>query len=493
VILLLEKLDTNRTIETKEYNAAMKRLQRELAALQLKVKELEIPILIVFEGWSAAGKGTAISRLVYSLDPRDFNVYTMGKVAPSCSNRPFLCAYAANAPSKGRMAIYDKSWHRISLPEGQKAWKLKPAEKKGFYHDVNAFEKQLADDGTLIIKFFLHISKDEQKRRFDELEKNEATKWRIVERDKIQNKNYGKYTKYFDRMLTQTNECPWHIVAADDSKFAALMIYETLIAEINAAITSTTSPDKQIEMARPTETTQNSILKNVDLDKTISNEEYNKKLQFLQSKLSNLCYKMYAKRTSVVIVYEGWDAAGKGGNIKRLTQELDPRGYEVVPISAPTDEELRHQYLWRFWNKLPKDGHLTIFDRSWYGRVLVERVEGFATESEWRRAYQEINDMELHLANHGVVIFKFWVHIDKSEQLARFESRKVNEWKQHKLTDDDWRNRDKWGDYEAAVNEMINKTNTAHAPWVIIESNNKKYARIKTLEIVTEQLERMLS
>jgi len=489
---MLEKLSTAKKIDVKEYQSTMKRLQRKLAVLQQKIKELRIPVLVVFEGWSAAGKGTAIARLVHPLDPRDFNVYTMGKVAPEGALKPFLCSYAANAPLKGRIAIYDKSWHRISLPEGVKAWRLKQAEKAGFYHDVNSFEKQLADDGTLIVKFFLHISKNEQKQRFDELEKHAATKWRINEYDKIQNKNYAKYVKYFGKMLAQTNKCLWHIVAADDSRYAAVMVYETLIGEIEARIEAAvnsveTKPAKESKQKLPS-----AVLAAVDLDKTITNDEYNKKLQFYQRKLSKLCHKMHTRNTSVVIVYEGWDAAGKGGNIKRLTQELDPRCYEVVPIAAPTGEEINHQYLWRFWKKMPRDGQVTIFDRSWYGRVLVERVEGFAQENEWRRAYQEINDMELHLANHGVIIFKFWLHIDAGEQLARFESRQTDPFKQYKITDDDWRNREKWNAYETAIDEMLAKTSTAHAPWVIVESNNKKFARIKTLEIVTSMLERKL-
>jgi len=488
---MLGKLDTTKKIDVKDYQTTMKRLQRELASLQQQIKERGIPVLVVFEGWSAAGKGTAISRLVHPLDPRDFNVYTMGKVAPHGALKPFLCSYATNAPRKGRMAIYDKSWHRISLPEGVKAWRLTQAEKAGFYYDVNAFEKQLEDDGTLIVKFFLHISKNEQKRRFDALEKSSDTKWRINENDKFQNKNYSKYIKYFDKMIAQTNNHPWHVVAADDSRYAAVIVYETLIAEIEAKVAQAGDENK-LEKKGKTEKTVPAVLSEIGLNKTITNDDYITKLQFYQSKLSTLCYKMHERRTSVVIVYEGWDAAGKGGNIKRLTQELDPRCYEVVPIAAPTSEELDHQYLWRFWKKMPMDGQLTIFDRSWYGRVLVERVEGFAAQNEWQRAYGEINDMEMHLANHGVIMLKFWLHIDKDEQLSRFESRQANPFKQHKITDEDWRNRLKWDEYEQAINEMLLKTNTGHAPWVIIESNNKKYARIKTLELVTNILEQRL-
>jgi polyphosphate kinase 2 (PPK2 family) len=234
------------------------------------------------------------------------------------------------------------------------------------------------------------------------------------------------------------------------------------------------------------------ILSSVNPDKQIDDDDYKAKMDIYQKKIKDLGYKLYARRKSVVIAYEGWDAAGKGGNIKRLTEDLDPRGYEVAPIAAPTSEELSHHYLWRFYNKMPKDGHITLFDRSWYGRVLVERVEGLCRQDEWQRAYREINDMELHMSNHGAVIFKFWLHVDKAEQLARFEARQADPAKQYKITEDDWRNREKWDDYERAVNEMLFKTDTAYAPWTIIESNNKKFARIKVLELVTKELESRL-
>jgi len=234
------------------------------------------------------------------------------------------------------------------------------------------------------------------------------------------------------------------------------------------------------------------ILSEVQPEKEITQAEYKDRLAYYQKKLSYLGYKLYARRKSVVIVYEGWDAAGKGGNIRRLTQRLDPRGYEVVPVAAPSQEELMRHYLWRFWKSMPKDGHFGIFDRSWYGRVMVERVEGFCSEEEWRRAYAEINEMERHMSNHGAIIFKFWLHIDKDEQLRRFRSRETDPLKQYKITEEDWRNREKWDAYENAVDEMINLTGTSCAPWTVVESNNKKYARIKTLRLVVETLEEKL-
>ena len=235
-----------------------------------------------------------------------------------------------------------------------------------------------------------------------------------------------------------------------------------------------------------------SKLDKADLSRSLTREQYDRKKKNYQQRLWELEHEIYLRRLSVVIVYEGWDAAGKGGNIKRLVRRMDPRGYEVIPIAAPNDIELAHHYLWRFWTKIPKAGHFAIFDRSWYGRLLVERVEGFARENEWKRAYQEINEMEENLANFGTLIFKFWIHVDQEEQLKRFEEREKTPTKRWKITEEDWRNREKWGVYREAVDEMLVRTDTPHAPWTIVESNNKLYARIKTIETVVKALEKRL-
>lgn len=492
---MLEQIDLSCAMDKKAYNSEIEELELKLKGLQQTIKEYKIPVLIVFEGWSASGKGTFINKLLYPLDPRDFNVYTMDKMTEEKAFRPFLWSYWIKTPLKGRITIFDKSWYRAALPEGIEKWNLTDRERNGFYYDANAFEKQLSDDGTLIIKFFLHISKAEQKKRFQTLAASDATKWRIDAADWEQNTNYEKILKHFDSMIEQSNlgETKWSVIEAEDKKFATVKVYKTLIDKIEREIAKRDAEQVfEAESAPVPPTSAPSILNTVDPNKQISENEYKEKLKFYQNKISYLGYMLYAKRVPVVIVYEGWDAAGKGGNIKRLTQELDPRGYEVVPVPAPTLEELNHHYLWRFWNKMPKDGHIAIFDRSWYGRVMVERIEGYATEEQWKRAYEEINDMELHMANHGVILFKFWMHIDKDEQLLRFQARESDPLKNYKITDEDWRNREKWGAYEIAVNEMLFKTSTDYAPWTIVESNNKKYARIKTMAQVAEVLEKKL-
>jgi len=418
----------------------------------------------------------------------------MDKIPEDVAMRPFLWNYWIKTPAKGRMAIFDKSWHRAVLPERQAKRPLSPAEINGFYYDVNAFERQLSDDGTLIIKLFLHIGKTEQKKRFDELLSHTDTAWRVGRRDMDQNKNYETHLKYFEGMINQSNFefSKWNIIESDDSNYASVKIYKAIIEKIEERIKNPARKQPAPPPRGDNAAGDIKILSGINPDKEITQAEYKEQLAYYQKRLSYLGYKLYSKRKSVVIVYEGWDAAGKGGNIRRLTQQLDPRGYEVVPVAAPSQEELARHYLWRFWKYMPKDGHFGIFDRSWYGRVMVERVEGFCSGDEWRRAYGEINDMEFHMGNHGAIIFKFWLHIDKDEQLRRFQSRETDPQKQYKITEEDWRNREKWDAYELAVDEMLAKTNTSYAPWTVVESNNKKYARIKTLKLVVSTLEERL-
>lgn len=493
---MLANIDLKQKIDKKEYKEIIKDLETKLGLLQRKLKDYDIPVVMVFEGWGSSGKGTLINKVLYPLDPRGVNVYTTDRLSENDIMHPFLWTFWTKTPLNGRIAIFDKSWHRSILRQrfynnldGDKVLEL--------YEDVNNFEKQLSDNNTIILKFFLHISKEEQKKRFKELEKNSSTKWRINDDDRKQNNEYGKYQKLVEDMIhhTHTNYAPWFVVEAEDKKYATVKTYKIIINTIEQAIQNIEN-NKIIEKSQSPQIALDipeiSILNTIDLTKDISKDEYKEKLEKYQNKMRELEYAMYAKRIPVVIVYEGWDAAGKGGNIKRLTEEMDPRGYEVVPIASPSTEELNHHYLWRFWQKMPKDGHMAIFDRSWYGRVMVERIEGFCTVEQWQRAYTEINQMEKHLANHGCIIIKFWLHISKEEQLLRFKSRQENPLKQWKITDEDWRNREKWNEYEMAVNEMLFRTNTDYAPWIIVESNSKPYARIKVLETVTSTIEKKI-
>ncbi|MFA9377795.1 MAG: polyphosphate:AMP phosphotransferase [Lachnotalea sp.] len=510
---MLEKIELKKKLKKSKYKLIMDELTTQLASLQRECKIAEIPITIVLEGWGASGKGTLINQLIAPLDPRGFKVFTMQRTSEDEELRPFLWRFWTKMPAKGRIHIFDRSWYRRVLTDRVTdiTSKKESVDELG---EILNFEEELVDGGMVIIKFFLHISEKEQKKRFKKLEKSKKTSWRIKKQDWKQNKHYDKYLMVFDDMITKTdtNFASWNIIEATDKKYATSKIVATVVERltqvlqqkkqmalqsevevVEAEIELNDKDDVENKQKEELEAIQNSlkldVLSRVDMSLTLEKHEYKEKLETLQDKLAILHYEMYKHRIPVVLAFEGWDAGGKGGAIKRLTENMDPRGYEVIPVAAPNDIEKEHHYLWRFWNAMPKAGHMAIFDRTWYGRVMVERVEGFCSENEWKRAYKEINYMEENLTNFGCIVIKFWMNIDKEEQLERFEERKNTPEKQWKITEEDWRNRDKWDAYEEAVNEMIMKTSTTNAPWVIVEGNNKHYARIKVLETVVSALE----
>ena len=468
-------------------------LEQELALLQRRCRELGIPVLIVFEGWSASGKGTMINRVIQPLDPRGFKVSCIAAPNRDEQLRPFLWRFWRRTPSAERMAIFDRSWYRTLLDD-YVAEELDEDSLSKAFDDVVAFENQLKDGGTVIFKFFLDISKAEQAERLDKLRKNPATAWRVSDDVLARHCKYDQYKKATKRLIEATDlpASPWKVVDAKHVTSANACILRCLVKVLGkrvAALAKGTSkqgpPPKKDLPVFPTAPS----LKRVDLSLSLDRDEYRKLLDKRQKRIGELHDEIYHRRIPVVIVYEGWDAGGKGGNIRRLTEEMDPRGYEVIPIAAPNDVEKAHHYLWRFWTEFPKAGHLTIFDRSWYGRVLVERVEGFCSETDWNRAYGEINEMEENFWNFGAVVIKFWLQIDKDEQMNRFKAREEDSTKQWKLNDEDWRNRKKWDLYEAATEEMFLRTHTTYAPWTVIEGNCKRYARIKALDGVIAAIE----
>jgi len=491
---MLENIDLSRKVPKEEYKKAMDTLRRRLAALQRRVTELNIPVIVVFEGLSAAGKGTLINELILPMDPRGFSVCHSGAPNEEENLRPFLWRHWIHTPARGRQVIFDRSWYRRVLADRVNR-RVKVRQVKQAFKDIRNFERTLADDGNVIVKLWLHISRKEQSRRFDKLRGSATTAWRVTKSDLKAHKQYDKYIAAVEDMLaeTDTDHAPWTVVESTDRRFAAMKIFSAVIGAMEAKIAEVERCQQQ-PSSPPRETEgfpaglNSSILDGVDLSMTIERPEYDRRLKKAQSRLRELEHEIYTHRLPVVIVYQGWDAAGKGGNIRRLVQDLDPRGYEVVPIGVPNDIEKAHHYLWRFWTEMPKAGHITIFDRSWYGRVMVERIEGFCTKPEWKRAYREINEMEQHMTNFGAVVLKFWLHIDKDEQLRRFEDRKATPYKQWKITDEDLRNREKWDSYKVAIEEMLFRTSTPHAPWTIVESNCKWYARVKVLETVCETI-----
>ena len=370
--------------------------------------------------------------------------------------------------------------------------KLEKKEYEMRLDSIRRFERQLTDNGYLVMKFFFHISKKEQKKRIKNLLEDIDTAWRVGANDKWQNKHYEKCMEVFEHYLEMTNapSAPWYIVDAESRKWAELQVLETLTEGIEIALQNKSLAVPLLQNVFPL--VKMPKLDEIPLDMEVTEKEYKEEMESLQGRLRDLHNRLYRKQVPVIIAYEGWDAAGKGGNIKRITEALDPRGFEVHPIASPEPHEKARHYLWRFWTRLPKTGHIAIFDRTWYGRVMVERLEGFCSENDWKRAYNEINEFEKELADWGAVVIKFWVQIDKDTQLERFEMRQKTPEKQWKITDEDWRNREKWDAYEEAVNEMIQKTSTVHAPWYILESVDKRYARLKALRIVVERLEEAL-
>lgn len=491
---MLEKIDLSKTMDKKEYKKRMEVLEPKLARLQRELKSCNVPVMIVFEGFGGAGKGTQINHLIEPMDPRGFTVYSTQAETQEEQYHPFLCRFWNKTPEKGRIAIFDRSWYGKLLVERYEK-KTHKKDIPGVLEDIENFEKQLTDDGTLLIKFFLAISEKEQGKRFDKLLSKEETSWRVSKADKDRNKHYEEYARMADEMLTRTDTeyAPWTIIEAHDERYAAVKILTTVVEAFEERYEKEQNPQpRQIDGKFGQNDLKESVLKKVDLSKKLDRETYEKKLEELQKKLTLLHSEIYAKRIPVVLAFEGWDAGGKGGAIKRLTRALDPRGYTVNPTSSPNDIERAHHYLWRFWTKMPKDGHIAIFDRTWYGRVMVERIEGFCTTQEWQRAFKEMNQMEQQLVNHGAIVIKFWMHIDKEEQERRFKERQETPEKQWKITDEDWRNREKWELYEQAVDEMMVRTSTVNAPWVIVEGNDKLYARIKVLETVVDALEKRL-
>ena len=491
---MLEKIDLSKKVDKKTYRRVMDEAEEKLGLLQRECKDAGIPVILVFEGMGAAGKGVQINRLIQALDPRGFDVYACDRPTEDEQMRPFLWRYWTKTPAKGRIAVFDRSWYRsvqVDRFDG-----LTREDKLGdAYQDILSFEKQLCDDGTVIMKFFLYIDKDEQKKRFKKLEGSKETSWRVTEEDWNRNKDFDRYLKMNEEMLekTDTDYAPWVIIEAVDKDYAALKIVSTVMDRLEYELEHRRPEDgkqAQRQESKTRERFKNGVLSGIDLSKSLTEEEYKTRLKKLQKRLAQLHSELYRLRIPVVIGFEGWDAGGKGGAIKRLTSNLDPRGYRVNPTAAPNDIEKVHHYLWRFWNSVPKAGHIAIFDRTWYGRVMVERIEGFCSEAEWRRAYQEINEMESHMANAGAVVLKFWLHIDKDEQERRFKERQANPAKQWKITDEDWRNREKWDQYEEAVNEMLIRTSTTYAPWIVVEGNDKRYARVKVLQTVVDALEK---
>ncbi|MEG0640514.1 MAG: phosphate--AMP phosphotransferase [Clostridia bacterium] len=468
-----------------------------LLSLQQELRKLGIPVVIVLEGWAAAGKGTMAGELLEGLDPRGYQVYVPEAFEKAEEGYPALHSYLVRMPAKGQISLFIGSWYHSLCVQSVKN-KHSRRELAQKLELINQMEHSFVCDGVLFLKFFINISRKEQKRRLREMEDKKTTRMLVSKADWAQNEAYDQYQAQFNLMLAATGESgtAWQVLRGENKRDCKRQLYDAVLSAFQRAIderkTGLCPWDTPTLLGHePLPTVPIAPLYAFDPVQVLD-EDYKQALNTAQKKLHKLQFELYKHHIPMAIAFEGWDAAGKGGAIRRLSCALDPRGFTVVPISAPTPEEKAHHHLWRFWKTIPASGNIAIFDRSWYGRVMVERIEGFCTEPQWQRAYEEINLFEHGLAASGMIVRKFWLQIDADEQLKRFTDRQNDPQRAWKLTDEDWRNREKWPAYEQAVNEMLQKTNTSFAPWIVVEANNKQYARLKVLNAVIEAIEEQL-
>ena len=468
-----------------------KELGERLARAQRLVQNLDIPVLIIVDGWESSGKGYVIKDLVRELNPKSYKVSVFETPTEEENARPFLWRFWEKIPKRGDIAIFDRSFYFKLLND----LTIDKGELEQGIKDISLIEKELLDDKAIILKFFLHQKGKTQQKRIDELKKDPYKEFMISERDEDQYKRYDDYLEHFEHVLEKSDFpfSKWHVVSTEDKKAASEQILGMSIDLIYQGIDRIMGmKNGGVRHFREYADTERPLEK-VDLTLNMPDKEYDKRKDALQLEAQQLAFQLYTKGIPTVVVFEGVDAAGKGGAIERLTREMDPRGYEVITTSAPNKLEEQYHYLWRFYKNFPKKGDIKIFDRSWYGRVMVERVEGFATVEEWDRAYEEINQMEAQWVNFGTLVVKFFLYIDKEEQLQRFKDRENEPDKVYKLTNEDWRNREKWDEYIDSMNEMLARTNTPVAPWTIVAGKDKKYARIQVLETFIAQAKKMIN
>ena len=492
---MLEKTDLTKTADMEKFDKTLAPLKEQLAVLQRTIRDQKVPIIIVIEGWDTAGITMSTHAIIQSLDPRGFTLHAISQPTEEERARPFLWRFWIRTPAKGRIALFARGWYSraISAEMQRNAW---TKSMEGKIHAINNFERSLADNGTLIIKFFLHIDKAEQRRRLEERERNPLTAWLVTPAIWNLHHLYDSSVPVVDDLLekTDTASAPWNIIEATDRNYAILKMYSVLIKTLEKRVEETkegkTKKSREKEIVLPR---KNIVKRRSSPVSAFTREQCQETLNNLQIEMLKQHYLLFKRQIPLIIIYEGWDAAGKGGNITRIARFMNPLGYDVIPVAAPDQSEKDHHYLWRFIKNFPKAGHVAIYDRSWYGRVLVERVEKFCSETEWQRAYREINEMEEdYIRSSGGGIVKFWLEISKAEQLKRFQQRAADPLKTYKITDDDWRNRDKWDLYDEAVEEMLARTSTDIAPWTVIESNDKWYARVKALKTLIAAVRKLL-
>ncbi len=492
---MFESAELGHKIDKKTFKAEVPKLRAELLDVQYDMLEKkEFPVIILISGVDGSGKGETINLLYSWMDPRHISTLAFSTPSDEELSRPFMWRYWRALPPKGKVGIFAGSWYSQPITDRING-EMRRSHLDEYLDDINRFEAMLVNEGALVLKFWFHLSKDGQKQRIKALEKDPRTAWRVTKESYARLKTYDRLQHVAGHVLRVTNtaHAPWIIVEGTDDEYRSLTVGRIVLEAMKRRL----SQDglQRVPVAPPIvhPIDNKNVLSELDLKQKLTKKDYETQLAKYQARLSELVRDpLFVGKRSLVLVFEGSDAAGKGGSIRRVAAAMDARQYQIIPIAAPTEEERAQPYLWRFWRNLPRTGRAAIFDRSWFGRVLVERVEGFCAEADWLRAYAEINDFEHQLVDAGAIVVKFWLQISADEQLRRFKERQATEFKRFKITDEDWRNREKWDDYVAAVCDMVDRTSTGLAPWTLVEANDKNFARVKVLKTLCERLESAL-
>lgn len=495
---MFESAELGHKIDKATYDAEAPKLREALLDAQFDLaQQAKFPVIILIGGVDGAGRGETVNLLNEWMDPRHIQTHGMGEPSDEELDRPMMWRFWRALPPKGKIGVFLGSWY--TWPILNRVYSLtKVADLDQSLERARRLEKMLTDEGALIIKFWLHLSREKQEARLKLLEKNPKTSWRVTGRDWEHYKLYKKFLTVNESVIrhTSTAEAPWLVVEGGDPRYRSLTVGRSILDAIRNRLN-----EENKQKAAKTKTSVQPllppidnlhILKSLNLSQKLEKGKFQKELEKYQGKLALLTRDPAFRKITVMAVFEGNDAAGKGGTIRRITSAVDARQYQVISIAAPTEEERAQPYLWRFWRHVPRKGRIAIFDRSWYGRVLVERVEGFCSSADWMRAYHEINDFEAQLSRHNIVVVKFWLTVSKEEQLRRFKEREKVGFKRFKITDEDWRNREKWDAYEQAICDMVDRTSTEIAPWTLVEANDKNFARIKVLKTLCQRIEAAL-
>lgn len=494
---MFEATKVGRKLSRPEFLEQEIKLRADILQIQQDLKGTNVPVVVIVAGVEGAGRGEVVNRLNKWLDTRGVQTFAFWDETDEERERPRYWRFWRSLPARGEIAVLFGGWYLLPIEHRFKGL-CNDAELDAELARIAEFERMLTLDGALVVKFWFHLDEPTQHRRLSDKSGNDQSRWRMIPEKGKFSRHYAEFEQIAERVIRHTDQgiAPWYLIEATDKRYRDMTVGRTLANSIRTRLAAPNVADTQLSSHAPSlpdgASAQVTVLDHVDLDQALDERAYEEHMSTLEVRASELAWKAYGKQRSCVLVLEGWDAAGKGGAIRRFTSAVDARLYRSISVAAPTDEEKAHHYLWRFWRHVPRAGYITIYDRSWYGRVLVERVEGFASAPEWHRAYAEINHFEEELIESGIILMKFWLHVSKDEQLRRFKEREQIAYKQHKITDEDWRNREKWDAYRLAVNEMVIRTSTEHAPWHLIAGNNKYFARVQVLRTICDTLEAAL-